>query len=299
MPAAKNQIFRQDADGKDGAPQRRGVYFSRNRDAGALAMDLREHLRGKTEALVVPYAPANCLLFRARPADVEGVMKAAAALDRRPKKIIVESYAAGFALAKGENGTPKPAPQELNPKNFNGSLSETAAKLDALKKQGTIEYLSHSRLAILEDQPVAASARVHKPWVSGVTNAMQLKQSRITRTINYFAMDLATSLTASVSPDGLIRVKLDQKSSWVHVPEDARVLGTDEEGRPIRQSEFPAATFSGTLEIQAVAAKNVKTKLQPPRPFAKGAVVAPDSGLVQSLIIVGARLDAPKDLPQK
>jgi type II secretory pathway component GspD/PulD (secretin) len=294
MTGVKSQVFGQDTDSNNAAPMKRGVYCVAHKDAAELASALNENLRGKSEALVVPYTPANCLLFRAKPADVDDLLKAAAALDRRPQAIIFESFAAGFALSKDENGTPKPAPPELGAENFSGPLSDVAAKLETLKKKGAVEYLWRLRLAVLEDQTVGASFRASIPFVTGVTKTNANKQNRINRRINYQAINPAISVSASVGDDGRIRAKVDQKNTWIRVPEDSSIIGLDEGGQPIRGIAVAGASFSGTLEFpanRAVAAKNIKATSdgwENAGPLAKKKSM--DAGLVRALMVVGARI---------
>jgi hypothetical protein len=157
-----------------------------------------------------------------------------------------------------------------------------AAKLDALKKKGSLEYLGRLRLTAVEAQPVASSSKTSNPFIKGVVK-VQLT-GNVIPTISYQTLVNPAKLTAAVTEDNRIRAEVDLQNAWVRVPEGAELAGIvaqilDDEKKPLRKTEIAKAAFAGTLHLapgQAAIADSVKT--------------TSDSGEVQALMIVGARV---------
>jgi type II secretory pathway component GspD/PulD (secretin) len=257
--------------GEDGAAKdKRIAYFVKYGSAKDLAAVLGRHFKGAAEVETLPGSPSNCLLIRATPAAFPEVARVLDALDRRPHLIAVDILVAETPAKKGE------AEKGLDEKDFTGPAADVLAKVEALQKKGQIGSLTHLQLTAVENQPVSVTVGGSKAYTTGMTARAG---GPVARMISYRSVGTTVKVTPQVVADKVVMLDLDVQDARPHVPDDGPVIGKDENGAPVRATDFLLSKLNAKLGVpsgQAVLAKGVKTTSK--------------SGNVQVAMIVTARV---------
>jgi type II secretory pathway component GspD/PulD (secretin) len=279
-PAPKGQPGKED----QGAGNKRLIYLVKHGSAKDLAAVLSEHFKGVAEIQALPDAATNCLLISTSPTAFEEIVKVLDQLDHRPQIASVEIFIAEVAQKKGEGDKPAPA-EEVDEKDFTGTLADVEAKVDALQKKGALASLKRIQLTAVEGLPVSMMLGENRPFVAG-TN--MTATGHVSRAITYRNAGIKVDATVHISPDKTVTVDLKLEDAHPYTPENGIPIGTDENGKPIQATEFAVTSLSGKLEIpsgQAQAAQDVKTVAKSDR--------------THTVIIVGARVQAPDAKAEK
>src|SRR5262249_15026736 len=111
---------------------------------------------------------------------------------------------------------------------------------------------------------------------------IMVKGGKVSRTISYRNTGVSVQVTARVTPEKSIHLDVDVSSSRPHVRSDGIPLGFDENGAPIRATEFLTATLKTKLTVspeQVVFAQATETNAKVDQP--------------QPLVLVSARVVEP------
>jgi len=262
------------------------VYLVKNGDAKELAGALGKHFKGEAEFQALP-SSSNALLISSNPAVFEEVVKVLGTLDRRPHVVSVELLIAEVQPAKSEVGKPAPARKELEEKEFTGTSKEIVEKVQDLKKRGLITGLKRFQLTTLENQPGTMSVSESRPSVVGISSGGRLG-GVVSQNISYRNVGTQAKVTARVTDGRTVMLDVEVEESRLNIPEDGIVLGKDENGVPVRATEYIMSSLKGKLSVpsgRALAARGVRTEAK--------------SGQAQTLIIVTASILEPEGKESK
>jgi hypothetical protein len=228
-------------------------------------------------AVQVLVAPAGNTLVIAAPAKTaEEIVQLLGKLDRRPRTVAVEVLIAEVSPGKGEDGKPAPPARALDESDLRGHPDDVFAKLQNLQKKGLLGAVERLQLTATENRPGTVSNSASRPYTTSIVGRAG---GRSARAISYRNVGTQVKATPSVGEDQRILLDLSVTASRMRVPQDGQVLGMDDDGKPVRATEFVNAKFDGGLLLrpgQATPAKGVTTKSP--------------SGQTQTLVIVSARL---------
>jgi Bacterial type II/III secretion system short domain len=255
--------------GNDAPVGKRLVYTVKYGSAKDLASALDKRLKDKTDIQVVADAPSNCLLVSAPPSAYDEVLKLIEQIDRPPQLVAVEVWIIPVTPAEGEKA--------LDDKDFAGPSDEVLAKIQALQKKGQLGEMKRLRCVAPENQRVSVREGVARPHVRGV---VKTATGVVSRMIAYRDLGSQENLTVRIEPEKTVAIDLSVEDARMVMPEGGAVLGTDENGKPIRAAEFIAVQAKAELTVpsgQAVPVKEVKT-------------TGKSGGEAQTLVIVTARI---------
>jgi hypothetical protein len=262
------------------AKVKRLVYDVKLGVAKDLAEVLGKLFKADSDVQVLVAPAGNALVIGAPAKTVDEILQLLRKLDRRPRAVAIEVLIATVSPRKGEDGKLAPPARELNEAEFSGHPEDVLDKLQNLQKKGLIGSLQRLRLTATENHPGTVSNSAARPYTTGIVSR---PGGRGARTITYRYVGTLIKATPRVGEDQRILLDLSVTDSRTRVPEDGPVLGADDDGKPVRATEFVNARFDGSLLLrsgQAVAAKGVMTKSR--------------SGQEQTLVIVSARLVEPE-----
>jgi hypothetical protein len=197
----------------------------------------------------------------------------------RPMRERGPGAGAGFDAAPAAG-----ASEDVDEKDFSGSIADIDARVEALQKKGGAS-VKRLRLTAVEGQQVSVTMGESLPYVVGVNHTATGQTSR---NFSYRNAGLKADCTVRVSPDKVVSLDLKLEESHPYVPEDGIQIGADENGKPILATEFAQTTLNSKLDIpsgKAQAAVGVKTSAKAEKPHV--------------LVIVGARVVEPDARPEK
>jgi type II secretory pathway component GspD/PulD (secretin) len=271
------------APAKDDAANKRLIYIVKHGTAKDLAAVLGEHFKGAAEIQALPDPSSNCLLINASPAALDEVVKVLEQLDRRPQTVSVEIVIA--EIGKKADGDKTAPAEEVDEKDFTGTLADVNARVEALQKKGVITDVKRLQLTAVEGQSASVTVGGSKPYTTGVNVT---GTGRTSRSVSYRSTGLKADASVRVSPEKIVTLDLKVEDSHPYTPEDAPQIGTDENGKPIPATEFALTNLNTKLDIasgRAQAAQGVKTQAK--------------SDKTHAIIIVGARVVEPDAKPEK
>jgi type II secretory pathway component GspD/PulD (secretin) len=266
--AAQDSTRPAPAKGEAGQAAKRTFYVVKHGSAKDLASVLAKHFKGDVEVQLVPDAASNCLLLRASPRDFDEVTKLLEQLDRRPQLVAVQVWVGEVLPQKGADGKPLPADKLLDERQLTGPVDAVLAKTKALRNKGLLGDLNHVQTTVVENQPSSVLVGSSIPYVTGVTNA----GGKVLRRISYRNTGVSVQVTARVTPEKSIHLEIDVSNSRPHVRPDGIPIGFDENGTPIRATEFLTANLKNKLTVspeQVAFAQGIETnaKADQPQPF--------------------------------
>jgi type II secretory pathway component GspD/PulD (secretin) len=244
------------------------VYPVRNGSANDLAAAIGKEIKG-VEAFAEP--SSNCVLLSGRPDLVAEAARALERLDRRPRLLAVEVVVVGLSGDK-----------EPNVKDFAGPVADVTARLAELQKKEKGVTVTRLQATGADNQPCRALLGESRPYVVSVGQPLVPGGPAPTR-IQFRDVGTQVSLTPQLTQDGTVVVELELKAARLHVAPEARVLGKNDKGEEIRETEFVTATANGKVAVapgQVVPVKDVQVKST--------------SGSFKAVVLVTARaLDEP------
>jgi type II secretory pathway component GspD/PulD (secretin) len=235
---------------------------------------LQKHFAGDVEAESLTAYPEQVLLLRTTPQTLKEVVQLLERLDRRPQGVILEVVVAEVLPRK--NDKPDSSEKDVDERQLEGPSEEVLAKVLALQKQGHLGVVNRYRLAALENQPTTMLLGSYVPYTVG---AVVRVGSGVTRSVAYRNVGTSITATVRVEPEKTLATTLSVEHTHPHVMEDGVELGKDENGTPIRATEFIVSTLKSLLSIpsgKAVVAEGVQTTSK--------------TGVARTLVIVSARL---------
>jgi type II secretory pathway component GspD/PulD (secretin) len=266
------------APGASGQKIKRVVYDVKHGVARDLADLLGKLFKddANVQALATPTGNAVAL---SAPADVvDEVLKLLLRLDRQPRTVAVEVLIAEVQPPKAEGGKAPPPAKELDERELTGSAEDTVAKLQNMQKKGLLRELKRFRLSAAENHTDSVKVGGSKPYVVSI----MVRNGVASRAIAYREVGTTVKATPQIGEDGRIVVELSLKDSEMRVPEDAPVLGMDENGQPVHATVFSNDAFEGKVTVRS-------GKIA----VAQGIGVQAKAGRRQTLILVTARVVEP------
>jgi type II secretory pathway component GspD/PulD (secretin) len=260
---------------------KRMLYSVKHGDAGDLATVLGKLFKGDAEIQSLPGSPSNCLLVRAEPKVLEEIAKVLAEVDRRPRLVSVELIIAERPLKAATDEKP------IDAKDFTGAAKEVLARVEAHKKKGDFTGVKRFQFLALENRPARFAAGESMPYTSGAFGGGR-PGARVSRALSYRDIGTTADVTARIQDDKTVVLDLSIQHSRAHVPEDGIVVGQEENGVPIRATEFFQDLLKSKLSVtsgQAVAARDIQTSLK--------------TGRSRTTFIVTARILGPEVEPGK
>ncbi len=274
QPPAKGEAAGRNPGGQ--AQVKRLVYDVKLGVARDLADVLGKLFKADSDVQVLVAPAGNALVIAAPAKTADEILKLLGKLDRRPRSVAVEVLVAEIAPRKGEDGKPAPPARPLDESDLRGHPDDVFAKLQNLQKKGLVGSVERLRLTATENRPGLVSNGVSRPYTTGLIGRVG---ARTARTISYRNVGTQVRATPRIGEDGRIFLDLSVTATRMRVPEGGQILGMDDDGKPVRATEFVNAQFEGGLLLrpgQATPAKGVTTKSR--------------SGQTQTLVIVSARL---------
>jgi hypothetical protein len=244
---------------QDAAKVKRSHYAVKHGDAKELARVLTKHF--KDEAEVQAVEGSNALLVRATPDITEEISKLLAALDRKERVVAVELIVVE-TFGKADE-------KAVDEKALSGPEKTVLEKVAELKKMGAVSAVKRFQFTALEGSPAAITIGVSQAYTTGMAGggggAFKGKggfPAPATRSVSYRDVGTLVKVTARVSDDRSVILDVDFSDSSVRESKDSPVLGTDDNGVPIRAPEFVRSSFKSKLTVplgRAVAAKDIET----------------------------------------
>jgi len=258
-------------------PVKRVVYDVKHGVAKDLA-ELLAKLFKNDAAIQVLAAPAgNALVVSAPPAAVDDIVSLLQRLDRRPRSVVMEVLIA--EVRSGAAGKPAQLPKELNEHELTGNSGTVVGKLEALQKKGLLGELKRFTVTASENQTGSVKVLGSKPYTVGI---VQTGGGASRRTVMYRDLGTIVKATPQIGDDQRIVLTLHLSDSSMRVPDDAPILGMDENGIVVRATTFVNAQFDGAITVRSGEAA-----------VAKGVTTQGQAGGKQTLVIVTARVEDP------
>jgi type II secretory pathway component GspD/PulD (secretin) len=232
----------------DEAKTKRASYQVQNRSAGDLAGVLSRVFKSAGDIQIVPDGPTNTLLVDASPAVVAEILNTAAMLDSRPQPVQVEVLLIDVATKKGADGITEAG--EVDRKELSGPAEQVASKIKALENKGVFSSVKRFELKGAVNQETKVTETASKPYVTGMVTTIGVGgKPKAARTIAYRNVGTTVAVTAFVNPDGGIALDLHVQDERGVQPDDAPVIGADENGVPQRTTQFVKAALNTKMTI--------------------------------------------------
>jgi hypothetical protein len=240
------------------AKVKRSHYTLKHGDAKELARALSKHFKDEAEFEAVE--GTNALLVRATPTVTEEISKLLAALDRKERVVAVELILVE-TVGKADD-------KAVDEKALSGPEKTVLEKLAELKKKGVVSGVKRFAFTALEGSPATLTIGVSQAFTTGMAGGGPVKgkggfgAAPATRSVSYRDAGTQAKVIARVADDKTITLDVDFSDSTQRESKDSPVLGTDDNGVPIRAPEFVRTQFKSKLSVpvgRAVAAKDVET----------------------------------------
>jgi hypothetical protein len=241
------------------ARPKRSHYVVKHGDVKELARVLSKHFKDDAEIQAVE--GNNALLIRADPAISEEIIKLLAALDRKERVVAVELILVETA-GKADD-------KAMDEKALSGPEKTVMEKLAELKKKGVVSGVKRFQFTVLEGSPATVTIGVSQAFTTGMAGGggggfkgKGGAPGPVTRSVSYRDAGTQVKVSARVADDKSITLDVDLSDSSQRESKDSPVLGTDDNGVPIRAPEFVRTQFKSKLSVpagRAVAAKDVET----------------------------------------
>lgn len=240
--------------GQDTPPpkQKRSMYLVRHRDAKELAAVLSKHFKEEAEIQVLPASDGKYLLLRAEPDRVAEILSVLERVDQPPQLVVVD-----VLLVE----VPAKAPAEgkgLDEKELTGASQTVLARVEALRRGGSLNVLKQMRFTAVDNQPLSLQLGESTPYVTGV---MAAPSGRTSRMVQQQSTGMTAMVTAHVRGQA-VALDLKLNDSRLTIPPNGVELGKDENGNILRAPVITQASWNTTLLIpsgQAVTLLNSKT----------------------------------------
>ena len=177
-PLPKNQPAPKDQTTREGASDaKRLLYIVKHGTAKDLASVLGQHFKGVAEIQALPDPSNNCLLISAAPSAFDEVVQVLEKLDRRPQTVSVEILIAQVAMKKADDDKTAPA-EEVDEKEFTGTISDVEAKVMGLQKKGVFTDVKRIQFTAVEGRPQSVLLGESEPYVTAVNITANGRVSR-------------------------------------------------------------------------------------------------------------------------
>jgi type II secretory pathway component GspD/PulD (secretin) len=239
---------------------KRTTYHVQNRSAAELASILGQHFKAVPDFQVVADGPTNTLLITANGTVMAELMNTLTTLDRKPQEVLLEVLVIDVAAKKDADG--KMQLGEFDLKELSGPADRVLSNIKALETRGVFTSVKRFQLKGVVNQQAKLNETVAKAYTAGmVVTTGPGGKPRATRTNLYKNIGTNIVGTTHANPDGIIALELHVQDERMVQPEDAPLIGHDENGQPVRTTQFVKASLDANMSVpngHAVLANDVQ-----------------------------------------
>ncbi|CAN5176524.1 hypothetical protein BH10PLA2_BH10PLA2_08450 [soil metagenome] len=263
--------FHAQAQEPKGGETKRGAYFVKYGPAKPLAETLAKHFKDVAQIQAGPDGTASCILINSSPAVFGEVLALLDKMDRKPSSVAIEVFLITLNTDRVDGNI-----KTLEAKDFEGTIEETAKRLEAMQSKGEIAELKRIQMTELEGQRASCSISAQVPYTSSIVKMPRgLTQSSTERVM----IGSNVRVTPRVNADKSITLDAVVSYSDMRTSDKLRPIGTDEKGTPIPASVFP----TGQAEARVIVPSGKMVLL-------KNSTVSRDPGAGATQIAIGARV---------